>query len=353
MPSSCEELGAAELETLFYAPKNRNVFRWLKKGKANHGKASRILKFAMDFVIKHNIEVVPQYLRSAHNISADGLTRWDESGIMDWLRQERMTQVGVTAEWMHALNDTIDDLGDPRFITQIRGRMVGFLRDSNNKVCEWRPGCYTTAAILWNWGSPCWAYGILRPTIQSLVDFHVQERATRDDIFGLIGCAYSQLEIDDFKRDVRHIVPRYAILITPSWAHDLRQPGNFWTCQRLLDSAGLGGVCSAQWWVYGCGPTDSHFDFSPFTRDVRVLHHGYANAGLPCADDPVGVTRVMGIPNSSGRKVTIRADPETVRMCRFPHFPMPGAAVVRGVNAHWPLVSPEMRIPYICEKLVI
>ena len=32
---------------------------------------------------------------------------------------------------------------------------------------------------------------------------------------------------------------------------------------------------------------------------------------------------------------------------------MPGAAVFRGANAHWPLVSQETGIPYICEKLVI
>ena len=51
--------------------------------------------------------------------------------------------------------------------------------------------------------------------IQPLLDFHVQERSPRDDISVQIGRARTQLEIDDSKRDVRRVIPRYAILITP------------------------------------------------------------------------------------------------------------------------------------------
>ena len=326
---------------------NQNVFHWVRKVKANHGKANRIIKFVIDLSTKRDIEAVSQYLRIAHYISADGLGGPGNYGSVTPREDDAG---GVHAEWIHALNVTIDNADGPLRITQIRGQVIGFLRDRNNNVCEWRPGCYTTDGLLWNWGSPCWAFGTLRPSIRSLVDLRVQERTVHYDIFVLIGRAYAQLQIDDFKRDERYIIPRYAISITPSWVQDRRLPGDFWTRRRLLDSAGLGDVCSAQWRAYGRGPADSHFDFPPFARDIRVLHHGYADDGLPGADDPVGVTRVTGIPNSIGRKVTIRAGAETTRVSRFPNFPMPDTAAFRGANAHWPLISHGVRIPYISDK---
>ena len=307
----------------------------------------------MDFMIRHNIEVFSHYMRSAHNITADGLTRWADQEIMEWLHRERTWQVDVPPEWIQELTlvDGEDDMA--YHMARIRGRLMDFLRDGRNRVCEWRPGCYTTASLMWDWRAPCWAYGILRPEIFAKLDFRVRLKAPEGDIFLLIGCAYSQLEIDDFKRDVSFIRPRYAILVTPSWVQDLRNPSEFWSCRRSVDSASVGDLCSAPRWIYGCGPPDSHFDFSPFMRDIRVLHHGYTDAGIPCAEDPEGVSRIVGIPNSIGRKVTIRIEGGGIQMSRFPHCPMPITEVFRGASALWPLVSPEMRIPYICEKLVI
>ena len=122
----------------------------------------------------------------------------------------------------------------------------------------------------------------------------------REANFSLVGIAYSQLGIGDFERDARHVIRRYFILITPAWAQDQRRPGNFRTCQRLMGSSGLGGVRGAQWGVYGRGPTDSNFEFSPFTSYIRVIHNGYADDGPPCAEDPtwgdpgVGYTQLNG-----------------------------------------------------------
>ena len=83
------------------------------------------------------------------------------------------------------------------------------------------------------------------------------------------------------------------------------------------------------------------------------MHHGYANAGLPCAEDEEGPTRITGVPNSIGRIVTTRVSPQIVRMSRFSHCPMPTTDIFRGGPAHWPLVGHEGMIPYISEKIVI
>ena len=142
-----------------------------------------------------------------------------------------MGQIQVPVEWLRD-TDLVGNESDASVrVAAIRGNMVGFLRDSHNKVCEWRPGRYATASLLWDWGSPCRAYGITHPIIHPRVEFHAKQRGARGDIFCLIGCAYSQLEIDDFKRDACSIMPRYSILITPVWVQDLARPigGGFWT----------------------------------------------------------------------------------------------------------------------------
>ena len=66
--------------------------------------------------------------------------------------------------------------------------------------------------------------------------------------------------------------------------------------------------------LYGCGVADSHFDFGPFARDIRVLRNGYTDDGIQCADGPVAVSRVVGIPNPIGRKAVIRIAPDALEM---------------------------------------
>ena len=182
------------------------------------------------------------------------------------------------------------------------------------------------------------------PAGTSLVAFRVKDRAPRHDI-PLIGWDRIQIGIEDSKRDVRHVVPRYAILITPAWLQDQRSPENCRTCQKLMGSAGLVDVCIAQWRAYGFGLSESRFGFSPLVRDIRVIRNGYTDAGLPCAEDPTGAPRAVGIPNSIGRKVTIQVNHEVVRMGGYSQCPMAETAVFHGTNARWPIASPEMGIP--------
>ena len=59
------------------------------------------------------------------------------------------------------------------------------------------------------------------------------------------------MEIEDLKRDVEYLGPRYTIMITPEWVQDVDPPDAFWSCQTLVDSATLGDVCAARWWIYG------------------------------------------------------------------------------------------------------
>lgn len=148
-------------------------------------------------------------------------------------------------------------------------------------------------------------------------------------------------------------MPRYAALITPARIQDRMYPVEFRTFQMLAVSGSLGDFCGAQWRIYRCGITAIRLEFAPFARDIRAIHRGYTDGGLPCANDPVGAARVAGIPNSTGRKVAIRIDPNAVRVGSFSHCPMPETEIFLGTNSHWPLVRPDMRIPFIDGKLAI
>ena len=186
-------------------------------------------------------------------------------------------------------------------------------------------------------GAPSVVYGILRPHIHALADLRALARTSRQDIFAITGRAHSQTGISDFKRDFRNKLPTYAVLITPARLQDQDRPELIRTCKSQFDSATLGDVFGAQWWVYGCGVTDIHFEYFPFARDIRVLQHGYKDTGRPCADDPVGTTRAAGDPDSICRMVSIRIDSNEVRVSSSPHCPMPETAVFRGTSVRWPL----------------
>ena len=176
----------------------------------------------------------------------------------------------------------------------------------------------------------------------------------RGDIFLLIGQASSQIEIGDLKRDVEYLGPRYTIVITPEWVQDLDPTENFWSCQTLVDSATLGDVCAARWWIYGTnGISRDTFRVRMTADDIRVLHHAYQLVGIPCSHDPLGHVNVLGIPHSIGRSVVITTPDGERQMSRHSHVPFPSMTVFNGYQVNWPLAAPEQRPVSFGEKIVI
>ena len=231
--------------------------------------------------------------------------------------------------------------------------MCEFYRPGHHLVCEWRHGCYATDGVLSDWWVPEKCYGVFRTHIQKMPTPHVSVYQ-RGDIFILIGQASAQLEIDDLGRDSQHLCPRYTVMITPEWVHDLNPVDDFWTCQTLVDSANLGDVCAARWWVYGTdGISADSFRVRLTANDIRVLYHAYQLDGVPCCLDPPGHVNIMGIPHSIGRSVVITRLGEYRMRIRHSHVPFPSMTVFRGYAIKWHLVSPEQRSVSIGEEIVI
>ena len=78
---------------------NYNVFAWLSKWKAKMGTSSRLLRALIDYLIEHNIEIIPRYVRSGHNFSRDHLSRTDDKGISDWDQVMNMHAAQLPPAW--------------------------------------------------------------------------------------------------------------------------------------------------------------------------------------------------------------------------------------------------------------
>ena len=78
---------------------NANVFSWPRLGKARVGKARRALPAFLLWWVKYNIEILPYFIRTRHNLSADYSTRCLESELRDWANRFQMTQVAVPRCW--------------------------------------------------------------------------------------------------------------------------------------------------------------------------------------------------------------------------------------------------------------
>ena len=143
---------------------NQNVFRWVSKSKAQLGAPNRIIRRLVGYSIREKIDVSPAYLRSARNLTADGLTRWADAEVSAWLHDQRMQQAAVPLDWLQGL-DLLTNLPDERPLTNSQAllHLMDFFKTSNNRVFEWRPGCYTTASLLASWGIPLICYGLNYP----------------------------------------------------------------------------------------------------------------------------------------------------------------------------------------------
>ena len=120
-----------------------------------------------------------------------------------------------------------------------------------------------------------------------------------------------------------------------------------------MDSAAIGDVVAAQWWIYSRGFGEEWLTVHSSVRNLRVLRNGYTNAGLPVAADQEGHVNVQGFPNSIGRGVSIQLYENRRMWSRMSHMPHPTMSVLNSNEVAWPLVAPEMRSPYLGEKIAI
>ena len=78
---------------------NINAPNWFESGKAKEGAICRILRVLLQWCIDYYVEVTPRYIRSGHNMSADGLTRWIPEDVSEWAAVHGMTRTSAPEIW--------------------------------------------------------------------------------------------------------------------------------------------------------------------------------------------------------------------------------------------------------------
>ena len=79
---------------------NLNVPHWLDSGKVKPGITCKILKKLLAWCVENGVGLIPRYIRSGHNLSADGLTRWSDQECEDWRAERDLTQCNIPDEWI-------------------------------------------------------------------------------------------------------------------------------------------------------------------------------------------------------------------------------------------------------------
>ena len=175
------ELVAAEMASLSWdvgsdrniamCSDNQNVMSWVGNARSQSPVASRILKAVNLFFLHNEVDVLPAYVRSERNIFADGLTRWAQIELEDWVSQELMAQIDVAARlWAGmALSYNHDmDVAPPPNASAILWRILHFPRSYNYRVCEWRPIHLAVANVLGNRGVPVYIDQVLDIGVRDL-----------------------------------------------------------------------------------------------------------------------------------------------------------------------------------------
>ena len=102
--------------TMIVCADNANVFSWLNKWRSKSGTAHIILKALIDFLIDAEVEIIPRYVRSEHNLAADYLTRCTEPNITEWANANLMRRVWMPKSWFKLVDRWKPEIDFPMLI---------------------------------------------------------------------------------------------------------------------------------------------------------------------------------------------------------------------------------------------
>ena len=131
---------------------NQNVLSCVEAAKSQAPSANRVIRALNLFCLRYQVEVLRVYVRSEHNIFADGLTRWSQSTLDDWSSQEGMNSVNALAQfWAHLFVPFNTTPLAPRVpgTFALLGEVLPFFQQYRRyRVCGWRPSNSPLAGIM-------------------------------------------------------------------------------------------------------------------------------------------------------------------------------------------------------------
>ena len=283
---------------------DQNVFSWMRKGNARVGRSRRILTAFPIWCIHRGIEVIPFYLRSHHNSSADLITRANAEGLSAWEARQEMARAklpwwretfcryGNVIKWSSALVSAI-----PRVPSPIAG--------TNVTVVEWNGSNFPGAWISRQYGCQLFC---LHPRWHdsSPKQCNLPWRKTGSpDI--LIGAAKSSKECTNFIEITKEWTPWVAYLVTPSEISPIGKEVGIWPHHLWFDSSTIGDGMGEIWnlFVASKHPVGSikNGAMGSTADNISGLYRYHGRHVLP--DESLDLQTAV-IPNSVARRITYK-----------------------------------------------
>ena len=302
--------------------------------------------------IEVEIEIIPHYLRSARNISADGLTRWGEYECGRWMYEQGITPVEMPELWLKWETEWEQRLSEDPFATfELLPPLYDFYTVYKMRVAEWLAHLYGTARILSEQGIKSQCLDIQNRIVFQHLPETVSEYTT-GDVFLLIGTGGRRMEMDDFKTQIRRILPRYAAFLTPGWTEDVSESA-FWSDIITVDSAAYGDVVMGQYKMFRYGGLSrNQCGFQPHAHVVRALPNAYHSYGFEIDVGPTGYRQVRHMENTTGDVATVATGPNKGVYSGDSHIPFPNTPIIRGIGSKRPQTSQKEDLT-LCQRAVV
>ena len=196
---------------------NVSAFRWFGSSKSHGMVSSPLLKRILQWRIATNVEVIPRYIRSAHNIPADGLTRMSQYVRGQWMYNHGTCPVEIPELWTKWAQEWGGKSGKPTVAHIPSGDADGlFLPKISNGIVEWRSEMFRPARILCEHGSRAEFIEIPNKVVFGQLPDTASEYQG-GDIPLLLGSGGRRVEMDEAQSLIRELQPRCAIFTGPGW----------------------------------------------------------------------------------------------------------------------------------------
>ena len=243
-----------EQRILVVGTDNANVFSWLRRGKARIGRARRILTAFLLWTVKHGIEVIPYYLRTHHNLSADLLTRCTDEEMRSWMNTFGMRRVAVPWWWENFVR-----FGENFKWEESHARRVRLPPETKEGACditvlEWNGSNFTPRMTAERFG--CQTLHVNSRWSDNGLPYDRWPHWRKEKVEIALGTAKTVTECNTFKNLMSTLGVPVMILVTPSECLPHKLHEGPWTQHFWIDTATLSDALCGAWNVFICAPIE-------------------------------------------------------------------------------------------------
>ena len=175
-----------------------------------------MLKRLQQWCIETGVGIIPRYIRSARNISADDLTRRGQYECEQWMYAHGMHCVDLPelrSKWEQRMEIP------PLNTFELSAPMYQFYQTYRMRIAAWRSKMFGITRILHERDIPPRYIEIENRAVFRQLHDSAPEY-TDGDIFLLIWDGGCRMEMDDSQLQIRQLRPICAIFLCPGWTED-------------------------------------------------------------------------------------------------------------------------------------